>query len=180
MKTRPSRRVAPAPHGFSLIELGIVLAVIVVLSSVVLLGRGFMEAAKTKNAVDMVVVLREAGRQWATRQCRGLQFKCSSTIGPGGTLDLDLQRLVSLGLVPANLKSPWDSQQSHYRVEIKSEGVTATCSGDTCMRICVEVPSAETCEDLWKLLKPSSREAGCNPANKCGLGGAWVVSVVTR
>ena len=50
--------------GFSLIELGIVMAVIVVLCVVVITGMGFFRAAKQRMAVDLVLSIRKAASQY--------------------------------------------------------------------------------------------------------------------
>lgn len=56
------RRVS---RGFSLIELGIVIAVIAVLAAVVVFGRGFILAARVTKAVDASNTLRKAASAYA-------------------------------------------------------------------------------------------------------------------
>ena len=46
--------------GFTLIELGIVVAVIAILATVVLFGRGFLDSAKSSKAVEAVNTIRKA------------------------------------------------------------------------------------------------------------------------
>lgn len=59
---RSSRR---SRRGFSLIELGIVIAVISVLAAVVIFGRGFILAARVTKAVDASNTLRKAASTFA-------------------------------------------------------------------------------------------------------------------
>jgi prepilin-type N-terminal cleavage/methylation domain-containing protein len=59
LRRRHSRR------GFSLIELGIVIAVIAVLAAVVIFGRGFILAARVTKAVDASNTIRKAAATFA-------------------------------------------------------------------------------------------------------------------
>ena len=52
-------------HGFTIIELGIVIAVVAILATVVLAGRGFVLAARTSKAVESVGVVLRAARVYA-------------------------------------------------------------------------------------------------------------------
>ena len=52
-------------HGFSLIELGIVIAVIAVLASVVIFGRGFIVAGRVSKIVEACGTIRKAASTFA-------------------------------------------------------------------------------------------------------------------
>lgn len=59
------RRRRLSRRGFSLIELGIVIAVIAVLAAVVVFGRGFILAARVTKAVDASNTVRKAASTFA-------------------------------------------------------------------------------------------------------------------
>lgn len=94
--TRKTHRIRLAARrareaGFSLIELGIVIAVIAVLATVVIMGRGFIMASRVTKAVEATNTVRKAGATYV-----GLQ---------GGQVDAstanELGNLRSRGLIPA-------------------------------------------------------------------------------
>ena len=61
---RPRRR-RRHPRGFSLIELGIVIAVIAVLAAVVIFGRGFILAGRVTKAVEASNTIRKSASTYA-------------------------------------------------------------------------------------------------------------------
>lgn len=61
MSVRSSRMSRASERGFSLIELGIVIAVIAVLASVVIVGRGFINSSRTGKAAEALSTIRKAG-----------------------------------------------------------------------------------------------------------------------
>jgi prepilin-type N-terminal cleavage/methylation domain-containing protein len=82
-------------RGFTLIELGIVIAVIAVLATVVLMGRGFINSSRTTKAVEALATVRKgastiAGLQGGTiavstaNEMAGLQAR-ALVPGAGGT-----------------------------------------------------------------------------------------------
>lgn len=61
MSVRTHRISRASERGFSLIELGIVIAVIAVLASVVIVGRGFINSSRTGKAAEALATIRKAG-----------------------------------------------------------------------------------------------------------------------
>lgn len=164
-------------------ELGITISVIAVLTSVVLVSRGYLNAAKQKTAGDIVQTLRTAARDHAKRHFRGLGF---GTPGQNNPPALSMQALRGSGLVPENVRTPWKNQGSAKEagVAILPENGAAValankCSDFTCMRICMEMPDQESCDDMVKQFQGSSLYAKCEP-NGCGLNGTLFLNVISR
>ena len=179
-------RFLPArpPRGFSLIELGVVISVIAVMSSVVLLSRGYLNSAKQKAAGDLVQAVRNGARQHAQRNFKGLGFGTPGSTTPPA---VSMTALRAAGLIPENIKTPWKSQgtanDSGVGV-VPDSGLgnavaSAKCGGFTCVRVCVEVPDQETCDDMKKQFEQSSLVTECK-ANGCGLTGNFILNVVSR
>ena len=161
-------------RGFSLIELGVV-AVIAVLASVVLFGRGYINAARTKNTMDLVQAIRTAAQTYSMRHFSGQSFGA-----PGGmaiNAPVSMIALQNEGLLPSNLHTPWGSRW--LSVASENVGANGNCANYTCVKICVEVQlSPEECGDLAKLI--NAFDAQCLPAGGCGLGGLeWPVLAIT-
>jgi prepilin-type N-terminal cleavage/methylation domain-containing protein len=148
----PLRRRAQA--GFSLIELGIVIAVIAVLAGVVIFGKGYLDAAKKKAAVDLVLAIRSAGQQYAMRNYNGIAFGKSEADAPG---NISLGRLQFDSFLPNPTTTPW-APTIDGRITISPDGGTFCgqyggracdrCVGYACMRIEFETPSNELCVEL--------------------------------
>lgn len=86
------------PRGFSLIELGIVIAVIAVLAAVVIFGRGFISAGRVTKAVEAANTLRKSSSTYAGLLGGALK---TSTVN-------ELVTLQQRGLVPAlSAASTW-------------------------------------------------------------------------
>ncbi|MEM6274001.1 MAG: type II secretion system protein [Myxococcota bacterium] len=67
--------VARSSRGFTLIELGIVIGVIAILTAVVVTARGFVDQSRIGNAVQAVSAVRDASRGFAKRQTGGASFE---------------------------------------------------------------------------------------------------------
>ena len=96
-------RLGRHAQGFSLIELGIVIAVIAVLASVVIFGRGFIVAGRVSKTVEAVNTVRKGASTYA-----GLT---GGTIVTAIPANLGLTRLRERQLVPPdqtqNNSRPW-------------------------------------------------------------------------
>ncbi len=132
--------------GFSLVELGIVIAVIAVLGAVVLMGRGFIYAAKYKSAIDMISALRTASREFSIRNNGGASYTPPGMgVGPN-VLSLDVLR--GQGFVPQQMQTnPWGGS-----VSVAANGAAhALCAGNTCVQI-----------DLGKVPDDGTPGSDCN------------------
>ena len=87
--------------GFSLIELGIVIAVIVVLSGILITGAGYFRAAKQRTAVDLVLTIRKASSQFALRHSKGLAYGRSAA--QNDPQNVTLAGLRGEGFLPTNV-----------------------------------------------------------------------------
>jgi prepilin-type N-terminal cleavage/methylation domain-containing protein len=89
-----------AERGFSLIELGIVIAVIAVLAAVVIFGRGFINSARITQGVNAANSVRKGASSYA-----GLQGGTLPSAGTAGQAD-DIVTLGNRSLLPVQV-SPW-------------------------------------------------------------------------
>lgn len=96
-RIRRSRRARRRARGFSLIELGIVIAVIAVLAAVVIFGRGFITAARVTKAVEASNTVRKGASTFA-----GLLGGTLRTTGQN-----QLAPLQQRGLLPALTNGVW-------------------------------------------------------------------------
>jgi prepilin-type N-terminal cleavage/methylation domain-containing protein len=127
-------RVRPQPRGFSLLELGMVLAVIGVLVAAVLTGRGFVNAAKMGSAGKLLESLQKSGRVWSERERAGLDFNgISAGVLPG---------------VPPGLETPWGASGAEAITVSSTSDPSGSCAAETCMRTCIQVPDAQTCASI--------------------------------
>jgi type II secretory pathway pseudopilin PulG len=142
-----TRREASLELGFSLIELGITMAVIVVLTTSVFVARGFLESARVSNAARQVNTIRRAAKIYADRYKNGLNYsEISSDKLLGGGAD---------GIkILETLDSPWKE-----RVEVDPIG-----AGDT-FRITIKTPDKATCESLRDSLNAMKIDVS---ATNCG------------
>ncbi len=84
-------------RGFSLVELGIVIAVIAVLAAVVIFGRGFISAARITKAVDAANTARKAASTFAGTSGGAFRPNANS----------QLQVLSDRGLLPPVAAGAW-------------------------------------------------------------------------
>ena len=84
MNATPARKMVSRrrrqQRGFSLIELGIVIAVIAVLASVVIFGRGFIAAARITKAVEAMNTIRKSASSYAGLQGGSLATSAASQL----------------------------------------------------------------------------------------------------
>lgn len=170
------QRLSSVDRGFSLAELGIVVAAIAILATVVIMGRGYLDAARQNSARELVHTLRTAAQMWSQRNRNGLDFGNAS-------VPLNVQALKTAGLLPNTLTTPWGTTG----VGVVAEGAATGCTGNTCVRVCVQAPDQANCNALRDSVDKAIRSAAqpqCGTgggANNCGItGGGWILSVVTR
>ena len=140
----------------TLIEMAIVLAIMGVLVSVVLLGRGFIQSSRTASAAQFVNTVRDAARSYAARVNGSRDFAGVSWSALG-----------TLELLPPQAATPWG--------QVPAVDAWATDASYLSLRLCV--PSAVVCDDLRVLLGRTAREARCDEdQNDC----AHELTVVSR
>jgi type II secretory pathway pseudopilin PulG len=125
--------------GFTIVEMGIVIAVIAILAGVVITGMGFFRAAKQRAAVDLISTLRKAGSQYALRHSRGIAYGRSANLNDPQNVTLPALR--AEGFLPMNPTTPWGDPNI---VVAPANGAAGTpCAGWACMRIDMPVPEEE-------------------------------------
>lgn len=155
-------------RGFSLVELGVVLGVIAILSAVLIGGRFFVESAKMGSAVQTVNSIRQASRAYATRVCGGIGFSC-----PTGTLSV--AALQAENLLPPSMCSPWAT----CGPGVTGVGVTAVGAGNVNIIVGVCATPGATTTDLITALGRIGVAAAGGPCGACP-GGTACVGVTTR
>ena len=151
---RPHRR--QSAFGFSLVELGIVMAVIAVMGFAVIASRGYFIAARKKAAVDLVLTIRTASRHFAMRHQRGLNFGDPARSDPVNVVSL--KQLIADNFLSKSLRTPWGGED----IEVAPETTGAPCLGYTCVRIVLgDVPDDE-CADIREAFRDTAVEAKCN------------------
>jgi type II secretory pathway pseudopilin PulG len=150
-------RLKRAAAGFTLVELGVVSAVIAILTIVVLVGRGMRDSSRVAAAAQLVNTLRDAGRAYATRYNNSRDFQ-----------KVSLANLESEPFLPPNVLDPW--------------GGTPSVQPDkdvTYLDIEICVPTPELCQDLRDLLGKTT-DANCGAAAAGSGTCANPVTVITR
>jgi prepilin-type N-terminal cleavage/methylation domain-containing protein len=149
-------------HGFSLIELGIVIAVIVVLAGVVITGAGYFRVARQRTAVDLVLTIRKAARQYALRHSKGLAYGLSTS--QNDPRNVTLKGLRGEGFLPTNFTTPWGDNNI---LVTPHDGPAATpCAGWACVQIDMPVPVEECAGNessfLVQNLRDHAVQASCS------------------
>lgn len=141
-------RLRRHPKGFSLIELGIVIAVIAVLAAVVIFGRGFIAAGRVSKTVEGFNTIRKAGTTLAG--LRGGSFKdplqdsVINSMGKRGLLALE-----------SETASQWTMAGSGATAFIATNinfATLANVGGNTgvnAVAIALKAPDQVAAEDVW-------------------------------
>jgi prepilin-type N-terminal cleavage/methylation domain-containing protein len=136
-------------RGFSLVELGIVIAVIAVLAAVVIFGRGFIQSARVTKAVDACNTVRKAGSTFAGVQGGVVR-------GAGNRI----QALVDRGLLPAlGAGGAWvvsgdgDAANSILINEIEFGQLNRGTAQSNAVRVRVTFPSAIMASDFIEAIR---------------------------
>jgi type II secretory pathway pseudopilin PulG len=132
--------------GFSLIELGIVIAVIAILCGVVISGAGFIRASKERATIDLVFTIKKAAQQWAIRNRSGLSYGESNSLDDAQNVSIKAMRAGNF--LPLNLTTPWESQplQGDILAFPNATALPSVCAGFACVEIQIQVPANE-CTD---------------------------------
>lgn len=134
------------PRGFSLIELGIVIAVIAVLASVVIFGRGFIASGRITKAVEGMNSIRKSASTVA-----GLQGGALTT-----SIASELPRLTARQLLPPlNAVGEWEVSgtgndsikvQNLQYGQVLAVGTTAPVNS---VAIRIWAPTPTMTQDIW-------------------------------
>lgn len=128
-------------RGFSLVEMGIVIAVIAVLVGVVIGGMGFISAARKSKALEQVLTIRKAAREYAVRHQNGLRYGVSTA--QNDPANVTLKALMSEQFLNGKVTTPWGDPN----IEVGPNGAAApACAGFACVEIRMPVP-ADECAD---------------------------------
>lgn len=148
-------------RGFSLVELGIVIAVIAVLAAVVIGGMGFANAAKKSRAVDQVLTIRKAAREYAMRHQKGLRYGVSTGNDPA---NVNLLALQSEQFLNGKVHTPWEDPRDATAIIVRPNATAApACAGFACVEIVFPVPPRECADnDLVNALQNQAVAVTCN------------------
>lgn len=131
-------------RGFSLIELGIVIAVIAVLASVVIFGRGFITAGRVSKTVEAINTIRKAGAAYA-----GLQ---GGTVAP--STGPEIANLGRRSLLPVDDRATkWTvagSDANEFKVTNIQFGVV---NRQNAVAVTLETPDAVQAEDVFNSVR---------------------------
>lgn len=142
-----------------MIEIGIVLAVIAVLGTAVIASRGYIMAARRKTAIDLVLAIRNASRQWALRHQGGLRYATPGS--PADARSVSLPGLRAQGFLPSTElpRTPWGSTKISVRGEqLPSE----LCADFACIRVEIGEVPVEECEDLTAFFRDRALSVNCD------------------
>jgi prepilin-type N-terminal cleavage/methylation domain-containing protein len=100
-------------QGFTLIELGIVLAVVGILSMVVMYSSGFIEQAKVVKAMHHIVALRDAALNYSADIRNGVDFE-----------NLNINSLVENNYFPTSTQNAWNLEPAFELIPISGNETT--------------------------------------------------------
>ena len=133
-------------RGFSLIELGIVIAVIAVLAAVVIFGRGFIAAARITKAVEGMNTIRKGAATYAGLQGGALNTSTAS----------ELPTLSARNLLPSTLTAgSWfvsgapGSADSISISGLRFGQLTNGGAPNNAVAITISTPTAPMAQDVW-------------------------------
>lgn len=165
--------------GFSLLEVAIVIGVIAALSITVILGARYLVVdSRRATALKLVDGLRDAARLYSKRERAGLDFASLSWTNPGALV----------GLKPDSYSTPWGGAVMALQVVNQATAIctaaagdcASTCGGNTCFRVCVEVPAGE-CATLQAqvsgalISRCTTTTSAADNCNLAGGSGTWLV-----
>ncbi len=147
------------PRGFSLVELGIVLAVIAILAVVVISSAGYFRAARERTAVELVLTIRKASQQFSLRHRKGLSYGIS--VSQNDPANVTLKGLRAEGFLPTNVTTPW----ADPNIIVTPHTAGTTCAEFACIKIDMPVPAEECAGSppyLVASLQDKAVSATCN------------------
>jgi prepilin-type N-terminal cleavage/methylation domain-containing protein len=107
-------------RGFTLIELGIVIGVMAILATVVLMGKGFIDAAKQTKAMQTINSLVSASRTYAKQVNGGVSYETVSLLCMGPDLASGGVACGTNILPSATVENPWGLADCEFGVQVES------------------------------------------------------------
>ena len=87
-----------AARGFTLVELVVCMAIMMVLMTVVLIGKGFLDDSREDQTVTTVLALQSAAVVWSERTNHGWGY---SSVDEPGLVDISLESMCEAGVLTA-------------------------------------------------------------------------------
>jgi prepilin-type N-terminal cleavage/methylation domain-containing protein len=147
-------------RGFTLMELGIVIAVMAVLSTVVIVGKGFIFSTKTSKAVDAIGVIRKAAANISA--LGGGAF-------PEDSSDSELDTLRERGFIdgPVESEEPWDFIPGFSITDVRWNSSTANPENNV-VGVKLSCPPG-VCRELYQMFDndPNRRESAVGVLSEC-------------
>jgi prepilin-type N-terminal cleavage/methylation domain-containing protein len=129
-------------RGFSLVELGIVTAVISVLVVTVLMARGFRDSALVSNTVRQLIDIQKAAYQYSYRYNQGLNY-----------VDISNAELLAGGTATHNKNNPLYDRPLETAWNHQAITIVVDPDDNTYFRITIPVPDITIKTDLLASLK---------------------------